>query len=345
MTPEVIELQAAVSERNQEEADKGFAGAILRTVEELIGEYLASDNTGGSAGVSSFGAMIARIELYGMETELCPKCALVVDEHGLKAINPFPGFDKDGNDCERCGGVAYVTQKGAERAARDFVSARCSNCKGPGFIYPQTGSYLHELYGQRFACRMCESCGCTTPGPTPEPHRKVRSVVGSVPHRHHEASYSMDDTEAERDGVISRVLTHLQDDDAEAHLAVRLALGTIGAHWAARGSVPETRDTFNRIFALWPLTVAGRKLIDASRRRDRSEHWANTDDHHVLAREVQEASATQVDMRTPLISQAQAAAKELWARSLLALWRADVVSGSKLEGYAWKRWKATEVSA
>jgi hypothetical protein len=258
--------------------------------------------------------MIARIELYGSPADPCRKCAKIETADGRRIKNPFPGCNADGTDCSRCKGTGAVPGKGLRWPSRNLLHERCEPCKGTGRI-PLTKA-LKLLYDEPPICSRCGGDGYQTP-----------ITVNKGPGQRHEASYVMDDAEAERDGVISRVLVHMEDHFPAQHLAVRMYLGSIGAHWG-------TRPEFRRIFALWPLTEAGAKLVKFSRVRDKSDHWANVDDHHVLAQEFKEQASSPQPERGALIGQATNAAVVLWDSTRLAMWRSDTLTGGRLGAYA-----------
>jgi hypothetical protein len=337
-----------------------YTPAIQKMVEDLIESYLSSDTSGGSSSGSSFGAALERMAVYGFFSEDCPRCVKWVNPVTFDVEkNPAPGFTSSGKVCSRCKGravVSAVLDKATEvpelrteeeinqfrirRAEVNLVHARCPHCHGAGNVHPKPKTYLYEKFGASFPCGLCDRTGYVTP---------ITANRSMAPQ--HESSCTMNEADAERNGVISRVLEHLEVNAPKQREALDLYLGIDGVYWHNRDEFGKLAGIEpSRLFSLWPATIAGKKLVSSARKLDLARAaernvnpiFSEMNDHHVLEHEVKEDRDAPQDMRTALIKQADSAARLLWDSAQSAISVSDIATGAKLFSLAKREMKDRE---
>jgi len=181
-----------------------------------------------------------------------------------------------------------------ERAhAYAYGAVRCNSCHGYGFI--QKGMITcEECNGMGFVPRKARNTDPDT--------WTARPTHG----RGGEASYVPDEQDLSRWAVASRALERVGKVDREAADALTAYYGDHGTRWEPTG--------LGRIFAIYPLTYAGAKLLAASQARGTTEARLSADE--ILGVEADLQRQQDNDVRRTRLDRAKVEALALYHRGV-----------------------------
>lgn len=181
----------------------------------------------------------------------------------------------------------------------------CFDCGG----LPQS-VYGGEVGGSGFAesgaeCKRCSGCGWVVC----EQRLTGPLTVKPKPEHRGESGYWPGHATLVRFATVSRVVRAVADMSAALAGALRAYYGDQGARWGL------TKN--GRIFAVYPLTKAGQRLVEASRRRSESRDAVLREDE-VLGVEQELQRQQPNDLRRLLLDRADREARVLHANALRA---------------------------
>lgn len=277
---------------------------------------------------SNYGVMCERIAAEGGAAETCRVCEgtgirLLASDLGkyIAALRAASMEHKRSEvqrkfaDCPACKGSGAVECRTRKRRYdKMFTTVRCGRCRG-------TGSAYAEDYDDTCpACREFRGRGEMTTGYTvPITARatgssKKGTAPPRVPEGDGEASYMPDlEGQIERYGRQSRRYERLRKTHPIAAAALAAFEGEEGSRWAM--------TKWGRIFALWPLTKPGRKLIQRGREASLEGTAFLLDDMAILANErnADETETHPNPRRRAWIRRADADARKLLDAAQVAL--------------------------
>lgn len=248
------------------------------------------------------------------------------------------------SDCIVCKGVGYTDPTRSDRGTAMhslFTTVWCSTCRGCGepvgpMVKLEANARTYRFYPlnptddsaeRHDRCERCEgtsyivpvtvrSTGSSKGGKAPsrsDAGSSEEASDGSV-YREGEAapSWADEDALAER-GRVSRALEAIRRDTPELAQALEAFYGPEGDKWGPH--------KWGRIFALWPLTQAGRKLAELGANRSKGGHGWLIEPIDLISNERDTDSRS--DVRDPgrraLIGQADKQARDLHARMQRAI--------------------------
>ncbi len=314
------------------QARRGFFERPIRVTRTGFSSYLAASAIGVG---SNFGEMCERASLVTHASIRCRACDgsgyLVLEPDALTAwalrIAREQSSDRrdelrrrlsEQSTCRPCRGSGYVTPATADRAPPAdsmFTTVRCGRCRGCG----ETTTPNDASAETEDVCLHCGGKSFLIPVTVRE---KGSSKHGRPPKRD---SSSDDDLAVEgvatpawvdEDALLemaraSRVLGHLRREHPAEAAAAEAFDGPEGDKWGSH--------CWGRMFALWPLTQAGRQLAAEGAARSRGRHGFLISPLDLIASERDaefRAGVTERNSRRrALIAQADRQARELWRRT------------------------------
>lgn len=175
--------------------------------------------------------------------------------------------------CPECDGIGCLESHRGRHPVEWFVSTQCYHCRGSGSFPEKNLEFRNPGQLQD----LCEICGAEGPWSEDEPWRGQGFTVPITarPTGGHAGGYRWSGGSATDSAEVVPLATHDQEqsavefgkalrlvsaikaDDAALGAAVEAYCGPDGQKWAGHG--------YGRVFALWPLTRAGRALIEQAK--------------------------------------------------------------------------------
>lgn len=314
------------------------ASAKLRANPRLAG-YFSRVAPGTS---TNYGAMCEQLAIQGRASELCRTCdgtgARILSEEQHEKFRVRLALARTdrhreelreewnrASDCGRCRGTGFL-EKPLRRYGYDktWTTVRCWRCKGSGEVLEDGSEEVEDVCptcapkgageltsGYRVPATAKET-GSSRKGKAP---RRVSSEDDDPADAHWElepASKS-DEIELSSHGELARLYQALRTRYPVAAAALEAFDGPDGDRWAT--------TKWGRLFALWPLTKPGQKLIRHGREASALGHGYLLSDLDVLASErgAEESSPTPDLRRRSWIREADRDARNLLARAHDAL--------------------------
>jgi hypothetical protein len=248
------------------------------------------------------------------------------------------------SDCIVCKGVGYTDPTRSDRATAMhslFTTVWCATCRGCGepvgpMVKLEANARTYRFYPlnptddsaeRQDRCERCDGTAYLVPvtvrstGSSKGGKAPSRSEAGGADEasdgtvlREGEAapSWADEDDLAER-GRVSRALEAIRRDKPDVAAALEAYYGPEGDKWGPH--------KWGRMFALWPLTQAGRKLAELGASRSKGGHGWLIAPIDLISNERDTDSRS--DVRDPgrraLIGQADKQARELHARMQRAI--------------------------
>jgi hypothetical protein len=259
---------------------------------------------------SVFGAMCERMQRDGANSKRCPKC------HGEGVLNEggFASRTKKDDDqarrnvkaggwCEACNGTGAVpAERGKHPPCRTGTIA-CPPCSGTGIAGlkrhrkgPLRGKRARrraEILESAAPCMRCRATGVIEVDPAFGTDDGAYIVPGP------------NDEALTRYGVISRRVAILSRRDPRLVEVLRAYYGDAGSRWG--------RERQGRIFAVYPLTRAGKSLLRLGGKAQGNA--ASLRDSERLGVESELEKTQPKEQRRALLDAADRQAREMYART------------------------------
>jgi hypothetical protein len=282
---------------------------------------------------SNYGGMCERVASMAIIGYPCGRC----DGMGFRELEPEelarwrvrilsakrPG-DRDElramlsleSTCRICDGTGFITGRIATvKIDSMWTTVWCGKCRGSGETWPPSDRTAEiEDVCQRCGGAMyvvpitVRSVGSTRSGRLPRHAVDLSSDGLEIDTgQREELSEWVDETSLLEFGRASAALEELRRTDEATAAAVEAYCGPEGDRWG--------KHAWGRLFALWPLTTSGLRLLELGLSRSREDVRHLLDPLQVLASEREaEARATQPDQRRRhYIRKSDHEARELWS--------------------------------
>lgn len=244
---------------------------------------------------STFAAILAKLDRDGFGSEKCTRCdgAGILDEGGVSVETRCRGCGGMGrvgrrwcDDCQGSGQVAPYevavdaggwcqTCRGTGSTPIEVAARRrtpCSVCRAPFGLHPRAKAPMRS--------QTCSNCLGTSFEPiTAKPIQTGEDAAG----------VQADDTALTRFAITSRRVARVRDRSAKLAEALAVYYGDVGQRWAMTDR--------GRIFSLYHLTPAGRKLAKWGEKAGKGAELELTAQERIGAQAALEAAQPKADRR------------------------------------------------
>lgn len=281
---------------------------------------------------TNYGEMCERAAAARKVSETCPSCGGAgyreltrgeLERRSARIASTKDSFERQllreelgtDSDCRVCNGVGYVEREVLRRGFDKFATtAWCGRCRGSGEVRnedrqdecPRCLEYRERgavVCGYIVPATVKET-GCSRSGKPPQ-RIGIDDAAGDP--------WNAFEAQVEAHGRETRRFDAFRRANPTAAAALTILESDEGHRWAA--------TKWGRLFALWPLTSAGKKLIRDGRARSRAGHGFTLRDTEVLAseRNAEEATSTPNLRRRAWLAQADREARRLHDAAQAAL--------------------------